>query len=218
MQPVLFQTVNGARVSGRILRVRDTDCDIQHDSDNEHLSEHVPHAAISAKRWWHNVRQPSTRFAIQTKVRYTDAKGRLHIGVVCKRRANNTYDIQHDSDTETTATRIDAAEMQRVSTASLWLATLQQWCSGTIAVGAHVEVRLGKVARNSDDDDEWTPGIVRKVRADGKYMIAYTDKDETSQVVKVAATNVRRPQRNWTALLAMRTATSFEEGTDIGII
>ncbi|EQC28298.1 hypothetical protein SDRG_13979 [Saprolegnia diclina VS20] len=217
LQPVFFRKADGTCRSGRILRVRDTDCDIQHDSDNEQIAEHVPHAAISAKRWWHTLCQPSTRFAIQTNVRYTDAKGRQHIGVICKRHTNNTYDIQHDSDTETIATRVDVAELQRVSTASQWLASLQQFCHGAIDVGANIEVRLGKSARDDDDDDVWTPGVVRKVRADGKYMIEYIDEEETPQVVKVPATNVRRPQRNWAALLAMRTAMSFEEGMRVEV-
>ncbi|OQR87420.1 hypothetical protein ACHHYP_08865 [Achlya hypogyna] len=201
-QPVLFYDKDGVCRAGRIAVVHDANCDIEHDSDNDHVSENVPWAQITAKRWWHSWYIPPTRFQAQTRVEYMDAKGRWYMGTIEKRHRDNTYDIQQENESGKMALRVSAEDVRLVSPWSQCLRRSQQWLCGTLTVGTHVEVQL-------DDDDVWVPGVVQKVRTDGKYVVAYKQGDGSTTVVKVGKSRLRRPRRSWLNWLAVSTNSSF---------
>ncbi|RHY30245.1 hypothetical protein DYB32_004478 [Aphanomyces invadans] len=245
-QAVVFH-VNNVQKSGRLTAIRDDDCDIQHDSDKDHESTNVPFTDVRgvcrvwqrqpltvellALRWWHRWTLPTTRFEIQANVRYVDAKGRAHDGVITKRHRDNSYDIRHVSDAETEAQHVAVSDMQSLS---VWSQAIESYgpflvadipCSchrqnnsmchrrlgrvalfngAPLAVGASVEFQL-------EDSSKWRAGTICKVRQDGKYNIEYTDNDDDEEeghdkkvAMKVPSIRVRRRQSSsWTRAMLM---------------
>ncbi|ETW04449.1 hypothetical protein H310_04723 [Aphanomyces invadans] len=205
-QAVVFH-VNNVQKSGRLTAIRDDDCDIQHDSDKDHESTNVPFTDVRALRWWHRWTLPTTRFEIQANVRYVDAKGRAHDGVITKRHRDNSYDIRHVSDAETEAQHVAVSDMQSLSVWSQAIESLGRvalFNGAPLAVGASVEFQL-------EDSSKWRAGTICKVRQDGKYNIEYTDNDDDEEeghdkkvAMKVPSIRVRRRQSSsWTRAMLM---------------
>ncbi|KAF0717626.1 Aste57867_2189 [Aphanomyces stellatus] len=196
--------VDNVRKTGKIKLVRDDNCDIEHDSDKDHESTHVPLGDISAVRWWHRLVVPRTRFKIQSKVRYVDTKGRAHDGTVTKRHRDNTYDIRHLSDDETHVENVSIDDIHPISP---WLQVLDKFVlalhkcvqHGGLGVGSKVEFQL--------DETKWKEGTIQKVRADGKYNIEYIDSDseDTKIAHKIEKPQIRR--RVWSRSISSITTT-----------
>ncbi|KAH9074529.1 hypothetical protein Ae201684P_022336 [Aphanomyces euteiches] len=190
---VLFN-VDGVQKTGKLIAVRKDDCDIEHDSDADHISNNVNLDEIQALRWWHRLYVPKTRFKIQAKVRYIDRKGRSHDGTIIKRHGDNTYDIRHLSDNET---EIENVSIQDIESLSVW----HQFAT---RIGQHLShgfLRVGSLVQFQREGSSWKDGTVKKVHADGKYAIEYCDSEtEELQVVKIPSASIRRKLLPFTGL------------------
>ena len=188
---VKFKDSTGKNIIGCVIKVRENEntVDIEHDSDEGTVSKKIPQAQVeiyTAPFLANAIPESLKGFTLMSKslnvddkVIYKDDEGAEHNGIVSRVRKNNAYDIEHDSDDEHVAKKVDKVNIRLRN-------TMTEKIKSKIAAAATISsVPLEKGASVSfKKNDQWTNGYIKKRRKDGTYDIEYVDEDEEHSIAK----------------------------------